>query len=228
MRVERATNVSCECANGRCNNRCKHAHSLAPTRSHLADRTPQEKQDRHVGRLSTSSSRSERGTSSPSPVCPLSFLPVSPCRLSAKNLLPSFRKFRPRSSLRDGRSFARVPPASSRATGSVEVRMSKPTSAPLLSSSARRMSEHCDASRRRCAQVLDRSLALSARNFRWSFDDDDDESGTTLRVGLWMASTPPRSGNRFHPLLALPPHVCLSVSRSSDRSPQRSVVPSFD
>lgn len=160
MRVERATNVSCECANGRCNNRCKHAHSLAPTRSHLADRTPQEKQDRHVGRLSTSSSRSERGTSSPSPVCPLSFLPVSPCRLSAKNLLPSFRKFPPRSSLRDGRSFARVPPASSRATGSVEVRMSKPTSAPLLSSSARRMSEHCDASRRRCAQVLDRSPFL--------------------------------------------------------------------
>ena len=150
--------MSCECANGRCNNRCKHTRSPQRAPILLADR--RNRTDRQVGRLSKSSSRSERGTSSPSPVCPLSFLPVSPCRLSAKNLLPSFRKFPPRSSLRDGRSFARVPPASSRATGSVEVRMSKPTSAPLLSSSARRMSEHCDASRRRCAQVLDRSPFL--------------------------------------------------------------------
>ena len=69
-----------------------------------------------------------------------------------------------------------------------------------------------------------RTLALSARNFRWSFDDDDDESGTTLRVDLWMASTPPRSGNRFHPLLALPPHVCQSADRAIDRRSGRSVI----
>ena len=64
MRVERATNVSCECANGRCNNRCKHTRSPQRAPILLADR--RNRTDRQVGRLSKSSSRSERGTSSPS------------------------------------------------------------------------------------------------------------------------------------------------------------------
>ena len=126
------------------------AHSLAPPRRQdTAGETGQT--DRSVGRLSNSSSRSERGTSS----LPLSVVLPSGLFLSAKNLLPSFRKFPPpfvmAAHLR-ARASRLV-----RAAGSVEVRMSEPTSAPLLSSSIRRMSEHCDASRRRWVQVLARS-----------------------------------------------------------------------
>ena len=85
--------------------------------------------------------------------CPLSFLPVSPCRLSAKNLLPSFRKFPP-PLVMAAHLRACLPPRPG------ALKFACPASAPLLSSSIRRMSEHCSASRRRCVQVLDRSPFL--------------------------------------------------------------------
>ena len=117
MRSERATCRANECANGRCNNRCKHAHSLAPTCS-LPPRR-QEKQDRQIGRLSKSSSRSERGTSSPHSLshCTVRFPhpsgpPDSPCRPSPFALGKKFASVIPEmlSSLRGrGRPFARVP-----------------------------------------------------------------------------------------------------------------------
>ena len=146
MRVERATCRANVLMAGVITDASTLTRPASPTGYRRRNRT-----DRQVGRLSKSSSRSERGTSS----LPLSVVLPSGLFLSAKNLLPSFRKFPPpfvmAAHLR-ARASRLV-----RAAGSVEVRMSEPTSAPLLSSSIRRMSEHCDASRRRWVQVLARS-----------------------------------------------------------------------